>query len=41
MHVAGTIGALGNDIGVVGVAPSARIWSVKVLNSAVFNPVIK
>ena len=31
-HVAGTIGALDNDIGVVGVAPGARIWAVKVLN---------
>jgi subtilisin len=32
-HVAGTIGALDNDIGVVGVAPGARLWAVKVLNS--------
>ncbi|MCZ7577276.1 MAG: S8 family serine peptidase [Dehalococcoidia bacterium] len=32
-HVAGTIGALDNGIGVVGVAPGARLWSVKVLNS--------
>ena len=32
-HVAGTIGALDNSIGVVGVAPGARLWSVKVLNS--------
>jgi subtilisin len=32
-HVAGTIGALDNTIGVVGVAPGARIWSVKVLNA--------
>ncbi len=32
-HVAGTIAALDNDIGVVGVAPGARLWSVKVLNS--------
>lgn len=30
-HVAGTIGALDNGIGVVGVAPGARLWSVKVL----------
>ena len=30
-HVAGTIGALDNDIGVVGVAPGARLWSVRVL----------
>ncbi len=32
-HVAGTIGAIDNASGVVGVAPGARIWSVKVLNS--------
>ena len=32
-HVAGTVGALDNGYGVVGVAPGARIWSVKVLNS--------
>ena len=31
-HVAGTIGALDNDIGVVGVAPGVRLWAVKVLN---------
>jgi subtilisin len=31
-HVAGTIGALDNAEGVVGVAPGARIWAVKVLN---------
>lgn len=31
-HVAGTIGALDNDLGVVGVAPGARLWAVKVLN---------
>lgn len=31
-HVAGTIGALDNGIGVVGVAPGARLWPVKVLN---------
>ena len=31
-HVAGTIGALDNTTGVVGVAPGARIWPVKVLN---------
>ncbi|MDQ3646780.1 MAG: S8 family serine peptidase [Actinomycetota bacterium] len=30
-HVAGTIGALDNRRGVVGVAPGARIWPVKVL----------
>ncbi len=33
-HVAGTIGALDNTSGVVGVAPGARIWPVKVLNAA-------
>jgi subtilisin len=32
-HVAGTIGAIDNGTGVVGVAPGARIWAVKVLNS--------
>jgi subtilisin family serine protease len=31
-HVAGTIGAIDNGEGVVGVAPGARIWAVKVLN---------
>lgn len=31
-HVAGTIGALDNDQYVVGVAPGARLWAVKVLN---------
>ncbi len=30
-HVAGTVGALDNTSGVVGVAPGARIWPVKVL----------
>jgi subtilisin family serine protease len=33
-HVAGTIGAIDNGIGVVGVAPGARIWAVKVLSSS-------
>ncbi|MDQ4007940.1 MAG: S8 family serine peptidase [Actinomycetota bacterium] len=33
-HVSGTIGALDNDQGVVGMAPGARIWPVKVLNAA-------
>jgi len=33
-HVAGTIGALDNAIGVVGVAPGARMWPVRVLNNA-------
>jgi len=31
-HVAGTAAAKDNGFGVVGVAPGARIWSVKVLN---------
>jgi subtilisin family serine protease len=31
-HVAGTIGALDNGVGVVGMAPGARLWSVRVLN---------
>ena len=30
-HVAGTIGALDNDIGVVGVAPGVRLWNLKVI----------
>lgn len=29
-HVAGTVGAIDNNIGVVGVAPSVRVWAVKV-----------
>ncbi|MDO8149219.1 S8 family peptidase [Isoptericola sp. b515] len=33
-HVAGTIGALDDSAGVVGVAPGARIWPVRVLNNA-------
>ena len=32
-HVAGTIGALDDADGVVGVAPGARIWPVRVLNN--------
>ena len=32
-HVAGIAGALDNDFGVVGVAPGARLWPVKVLGS--------
>jgi subtilisin family serine protease len=31
-HVAGTIGALDNGLGVVGMAPGASLWAVKVLN---------
>jgi subtilisin len=33
-HVAGTVGALDNGIGVVGVAPGARVWPVRVLNNS-------
>ena len=33
-HVAGTIAGIDNGIGVVGVAPEARLWSVKVLDSS-------
>ncbi len=36
-HVAGIIAALDNGIGVVGVAPQARIWSVKVLDNTGFG----
>lgn len=32
-HVAGIIGARDNEIGVVGVAPGARLWSVRVFDS--------
>lgn len=31
-HVAGTIGALDNDIGVVGIAPGANLYAVRVLD---------
>ncbi|MDP9313515.1 MAG: S8 family serine peptidase, partial [Chloroflexota bacterium] len=31
-HVAGTVAALDNAVGVVGVAPGARLWGVKVLS---------
>jgi subtilisin family serine protease len=31
-HVAGIIGAIDNGVGVVGVAPGARLWAVKVLD---------
>jgi subtilisin family serine protease len=31
-HVAGIVGALDNSYGVVGVAPGARTWAVKILN---------
>ena len=33
-HVAGTVAALANNRGLVGVAPSARLYAVKVLNRA-------
>ena len=33
-HVAGTIAALDNNVGVVGMAPGARLWAVKVLNDS-------
>jgi subtilisin family serine protease len=33
-HVAGTAAALDNQEGVVGVAPGARLWAVKVLDSS-------
>jgi subtilisin family serine protease len=32
-HVAGTIGAIDDGNGVVGVAPGARLWAVRVLNN--------
>jgi subtilisin family serine protease len=32
-HVGGTIAAKDNSVGVVGVAPGARLWAVKVLNA--------
>ncbi|MEX0748333.1 MAG: S8 family serine peptidase, partial [Rhodothermales bacterium] len=32
-HVAGSVAAIDNGSGVVGVAPGARLWAVKVLNS--------
>ena len=33
-HVAGIVAALNNSIGVVGVAPEAKLWAVRVLNNA-------
>ena len=33
-HVAGTIAALNNSQGVVGVAPEAKLWAVRVLNNS-------
>jgi subtilisin len=32
-HVAGTVGAIDNAVGVVGVAPGVRLWAVKILNN--------
>ena len=32
-HVAGTVGAVDNNIGVVGVAPGAKLWAIKVLDN--------
>ena len=32
-HVAGTIGAVDNDLGVIGVAPQVELYAVKVLNN--------
>ena len=36
-HVAGTVGARDNGIGVVGVAPGVRLWAVKILNDEGFG----
>src|SRR5438128_1142144 len=36
-HVAGIIGALDNNFGVIGVAPEVRLWSVKVLDRTGFG----
>jgi subtilisin len=33
-HVAGTVGAIDNASGVVGVAPGVRLWAVKILNDS-------
>jgi subtilisin family serine protease len=33
-HVAGTVGALDNGLGAVGVAPGVRLWAVRILNPA-------
>jgi len=33
-HVAGTVAAENNSIGVVGMAPTARLWAIKVLDSS-------
>ena len=36
-HVAGTVAAIDNGGGVVGVAPGARLWAVKILNDEGFG----
>jgi hypothetical protein len=36
-HVAGTVGALDNTIGAVGVAPGVRLWAVRILNDEGFG----
>jgi subtilisin len=36
-HVAGTVGAIDNGFGVVGVAPGVRLWSVRILNADGFG----
>ncbi|MEK7090160.1 MAG: S8 family serine peptidase, partial [Patescibacteria group bacterium] len=33
-HVAGTVAAIDNGLGAVGVAPEAKLWAVRVLNNA-------
>ena len=33
-HVAGTVGAVDNNVGVVGVAPGARLWAVRVMGDS-------
>lgn len=33
-HVAGTVGAIDNDYGVVGVAPGVRLWAVRILDAS-------
>jgi subtilisin len=33
-HVAGTVGAIDDPLGVVGVAPGVRLWAVKILNDS-------
>ncbi len=33
-HVAGTIAGINNDVGVVGVAPEAKLWAVRVMDNA-------